>query len=120
VSCRTFAFTHTYEGFRRFAQTLQAHLVKNGRQHLLIAMEPSGLSWQALDERLKSWGDEVCLVHCPAVRNHRQTRQDGTSQTDETDAYRRFDLLRQGTFFLPVARDPAWPAAYRLRQRSRA
>jgi transposase len=120
VSCRQFEFTHTREGFGRFAQTLKAHLVKHGRQHILIAMEPSGLYWQALYERLKSCGYEVCLVHCQAVRNNRKTMSDGTSKTDEKDAYSVFDLLRQGTFFLPVERDPAWQAAYRLMQRSMA
>jgi transposase len=120
MSCRKLAFTHTRDGFRRFAQALQAHLVKNGRQRILIAMEPSGIYWQALYARLKSCGYEVCLVHCHAVRNNRKTMQEGTSKTDEKDAYSVFDLLRQGTFFLPVERDSALQAAYRLRQRSMA
>ena len=120
VSCRKVEFTPTREGFGRFEQTLKAHLVKNGRQHILIAMEPSGIYWQALYERLKSCGYEVCLVHCQAVRNNRKTMQDGTSKTDEKDAYSIFDLLRQGKFFLPVERDPELQAAYRLMQRSMA
>jgi transposase len=120
VSCRKFEFTHTREGFGRFAQTRKAHLVKNGRQHILIAMEPSGISWQALYERLNSGGSEVCLVHCQAVRNNRKTMQDGTSKTDEQDAYSIFDLLRQGQCFLPVQRDPELQAASRLMPRSMA
>jgi transposase len=117
MSCRKFEFTHTREGFRRFEQTLRVHMVKNGRQRILIAMEPSGIYWQALYERLHSCGYAVCLVHCQAVRNNRKTMQDGTSKTDETDAASVFDLLRQGKFFLPVARDPELRAAYRLMQR---
>jgi transposase len=120
MSCRKLEFTHTREGFRRFEQTLKAHLDKNGRQRSLIAMEPSGIYWQALYERLKSCGYEVCLVHCQAVRNNRKTMQDGTSKTDEKDAASIFDLLRQGKFFLPVARDPALTAAYRLMRRHMA
>jgi len=120
MSCRKLEFTHTCDGFRRFAQALQAHLVKNGRQRILIAMEPSGIYWQALYARLKSCGYEVCLVHCQAVRNNRKTMQDGTSKTDEKDAYSVFDLLRQGKFFLPVERDSELQAAYRLMQRSMA
>jgi transposase len=117
VSCRKLEFTHTREGFRRFEQTLRAHLVKNKCQRMLIAMEPSGIYWQALYERLKSCGYGVCLVHCQAVRNNRKTMQDGTSKTDEKDAYSIFDLLRQGKFFLPVDRDPELQAAYRLMRR---
>jgi transposase len=120
VSCRKLECTHTREGFKRFEQTLRAHLVKNPCQRLLIAMEPSGIDWQALYERLKSCGYGVCLVHCPAVRNHRKTRQDGTRKTDAKDAYSLFDLLRQGTFFLPVERDPELQAAYRLMRRHMA
>jgi transposase len=120
MSCRKLEFTHTREGFRRFEQTLKAHLDKNGRQRSLIAMEPSGIYWQALYERLTSCGYEVCLVHCQAVRNNRKTMQDGTSKTDEKDAASIFDLLRQGKFFLPVARDPALTAAYRLMRRHMA
>jgi transposase len=120
VSCRKLEFTHTCDGFRRFEQALQAPLVNNGRQRILIAMEPSGIYGQALSARLKSCGYEVCLVHCQAVRNNRKTMQDGTSQTDEKDAYSIFDLLWPGQFFLPVERDPAWQAAYRLMQRSMA
>jgi transposase len=120
VSCRKFEFTHTYAGFRRLEHTLKAHLVTNRRQPILIAMAPSGIYWQALYERLKSCGYEVCLVHCQAVRNNRKTMQDGTSKTDEKDAYSIFDLLWPGQFFLPVERDPAWQAAYRLMQRSMA
>ena len=120
VSCRQLAFTHTREGFRRFEQTLRAHLVKNKCQRMLIAMEPSGIDWPALYERLKSCGYGVCLVHCQAVRNNRKTMPDGTSKTDEKDAYSIFDLLRQGKFFLPVDRDPELQAAYRLMRRPMA
>jgi transposase len=120
VSGRKFEFTHTREGFTRFEQTLRTHMVKNRRQRILIAMEPSGIYWQALYERLNSCGYEVCLVHCQAVRNNRKTMQDGTSKTDETDAASVFDLLRQGKFFLPVVRDPALTAAYRLMRRHMA
>lgn len=48
ISCRKLELTHTREGFRRFEQTLRDHLVKNRCQRLLIAMEPSGISWHAL------------------------------------------------------------------------
>jgi transposase len=120
ISCHKLAFTHTREGFRRFEQTLRNHLVKTRCQRLLIAMEPSGIYWQALYERLKGCGYEVCLVHCQAVRNNRKTMQEGTSKTDEKDAYSVFDLLRQGKFFLPVERDPELKAAYRLMQRHMA
>jgi hypothetical protein len=117
LSCRKLAFPHTREGFQRFAQTLRNHLGKTRGQRLLIAMAPSGLSWQALYERLKGCGYEVGLVHCQAGRNHRKTMQEGTRKTDDTDADRVFDLLRQGQFFLPVARAPELKAAYRLMQR---
>jgi transposase len=117
MSCRKLEFTHTREGFKRFEQTLRVHMVKNGSQCILIAMEPSGIYWQALYERLKSYDYEVCLVHCQAVRNNRKTMPDGTSKTDEKDAASIFDLLRQGKFFLPVARDPELQAAYRLMRR---
>src|SRR5919109_3595673 len=120
MSCRKLEFTHTREGFGRFEQTRRGHMVKNGRRRILIAMEPSGIYWQALYERLTSCDYAVCLVHCQAVRNNRKTMQDGTSKTDEKDAASIFDLLRQGKFFLPVARDPERTAAYRLMQRHMA
>jgi hypothetical protein len=117
MSCRKRALTHPHEGFRRFAQPLTAPLVKNGRQPILIAMAPSGISWQARYARLNSCDYAVCLVHCPAVRNNRTTMPDGTSKTDEKDAASVFDLLRQGQFLLPVDREPALQAASRLLQR---
>jgi Transposase len=120
MSCRKLAFPHTREGFQRFEPPLTAHLVNNERQRTLIAMEPSGIYWQALYERLTSGGDEVCLGHGHAVRNNRQTRQDGTSKTEAKDAASGFAVLRQGKCFLPVARDPALLAAYRLRRRHMA
>jgi hypothetical protein len=95
-------------------------MVNHRRQRLLSALEPSGLSGQALDERLKSWGDEVCLGHCQAVRNHRQTMPDGPRKTDATEAARGFDVVRQGTCLLPGVRAPARTAAYRLMRRQRA
>jgi hypothetical protein len=87
---------------------------------VLIAMEPSGISWLALYERRTGCGDEVCLVNCQAVCHHRKTMQEGTSKTDAKDAYSVFDLLQQGKCFLPVARDPERKAAYRLMQRHMA
>jgi hypothetical protein len=45
---------------------------------------------------------------------------DGTRKTDEKDAYSIFDLLQQGKFFVPVARDAELQAAYRLMQRHMA
>jgi transposase len=113
-------FPHSREGFRRFEQTLTDHLVKNSCHRLLIAMEPSGIYWQGLYDRLRSCGYDVCLVSCQAVRNNRKTMQETTSKTDEKDAYSVLDLLRQGKFFLPVARDAALQAAYRLMHRSMA
>jgi hypothetical protein len=83
-------------------------------------MEPSGIYWQALYDRLKSCGYGVCLVHCQAVHNHRTTMPDGPSKTEEKDAYSVFDLLLQGKFFQPVERDPELKAAYRLMQRHMA
>ena len=68
----------------------------NTCRRVLIAMEPSGIYWQALYDRLKSCGYGVCLVHCQAVRNNRKTMQDGMSKTDEKDAHSLFDLLQQG------------------------
>jgi len=92
MSCRKLELTHSREGFQRFEQTLKAHMVKNGRQRILSAMAPSGISWQALYERLTRCGYEVCLVHCQAVRNNRKTMPDGTRKTDEKDAASVFDL----------------------------
>jgi transposase len=120
ISCRKLEFTHTREGFQLFEHTLRDHLVKNRCRRLLIAMEPSGIYWQALYDRLKSCGYGVCLVHCQAVHNHRKTMPDGPSKTDEKDAYSVFALLLQGKFFLPVERDPELKAAYRLMQRHMA
>src|SRR6266581_1214328 len=117
ISCRKLEFTHTREGFELFEHTLRHHLGNNQCRRLLLAMEPSGIYWQALYERLKSCGDGVALVHCQAVRNNRKTMPDGASKTDEKDAYSVFDLLQQGKFFLPVERDPELQAAYRLMQR---
>jgi len=120
ISRRKLAFTHTREGSERFEQILKQQLVKNACRHVLLAMEPSGIYWQALYDRLQGCGYGVCLVHCQAVRNNRKTMQEGTSKTDEKDAYSVFDLLRQGKFFLPVERDSELKAAYRLMQRSMA
>lgn len=120
ISRRKLEFTHTREGIEHFEQILKQQLAKNACRHVLIAMEPSGIYWQALYARLQGCGYGVCLVHCQAVRNNRKTMQEGTSKTDEKDAYSVFDLLRQGKFFLPVERDPELQAAYRLMQRSMA
>jgi transposase len=120
VSCRKLDFTHTREGFKRFEQTLREHLTKNSCRRLLIAMEPSGIYWQGLYERLRSCGYDVCLVSCQAVRNNRKTMPETISKTDAKDAYSVFDLLRQGKFFLPVERDAELKAAYRLMRRSMA
>jgi Transposase len=116
-SCRKREFPHTREGFRRFEQTRKDPRVTNRGQRLLIAMEPSGIYWQALDERRNRCGSGVCLVHCQAVCHHRNTMQDGTRKTDEKDADSVFDLLRPGKFFRPVERDPALQAAYRMMRR---
>lgn len=112
MSCRKRALTHPREGFQHFERTLKTHMVTHGAQHILSAMEPSGIYWQALYARRKRCGYEGCLVHCQAVRNKRQTRQDGARKTDAKDAASVFALLRQGKFLLSIARDPARKAAY--------
>jgi transposase len=117
INCRKLAFTHCREGFRLFEQTLREQLITHSGRRLLIAMEPSGIYWQGLYERLRSCGYDVCLVSCQAVHNNRKTMHDGTSKTDEKDAYSVFDLLRQGKFFLPVERDAELKAAYRFMRR---
>jgi Transposase len=120
ISCRNLAFPHTREGCQRFAHPLRHHLDKNQCRRVLMAMEPSGLYGQALEERRKDSGSGVCLVPCPAVRNHRKPMPAGTRKTAATDADSLFDLLQQGTCFLPVARAAALQAASRWRQRPMA
>ena len=77
-------------------------------------MEPSGIYWQGLYDRRRSCGYDVCLVSCQAVHNNRKAMQEATSKTDEKDAYSVLDLLRQGKFFLPVARDADAPGGLPL------
>ena len=120
LTCRKLVFTHSRAGFRRFEQTLRDPLVNNSGRRLLIAMEPSGISWQGRYERVRSCGYDVCLVSCQAVPNNRKTMQEATRKTDAKDAYSVLDVLRQGTFFLPVARDAERQAAYRLMHRHMA
>jgi transposase len=103
-----------------FETVLNRERAKHTCCRVLMAMEPSGISWLALYERLTGCGYEVCVVNCQAVCHNRKTMQEGTSKTDAKDAYRVFDLLQQGKFFLPVARDPELKAAYRLLQRHMA
>lgn len=119
VICRRFHFTHNREGFSAFERALREHLARKECRRVLIAMEPSGIYWLALYERLRSCGFGVCLVNCQAVHNNRKTLQ-AASKTDEKDAYSIFDLLLQGKFFLPVERDPELKAAYRLMRRHMA
>jgi hypothetical protein len=52
VSHRTLALTHTREGSERFAPPLKQQRVTNACRHVLIALEPSGISWQALYDSL--------------------------------------------------------------------
>ncbi len=120
LSRRTRALTPTHEGIARVAQTRKQPRVKHACRHVLSALEPSGLSWQARDARRQRGGSGVCLVHGQAVRNQRQTMQEGPRNTEEKEADRLFDLRRQGQVFLPVERDPALQAASRLMPRSLA
>ena len=48
LTCRKLEFTHSREGCQLFEQTRRTHVVKNNCRHLLLAMEPSGISWQGL------------------------------------------------------------------------
>jgi transposase len=120
ISRRKLEFTHTREGFTMFETVLNRARAKNMCCRVLIAMEPSGIYWLALYERLTGCAYEVCLVNCQAVCHNRKTMQEGPSKTDTKDAYSVFDLLQQGKFFLPVVRDPELKAAYRLMQRHMA
>jgi transposase len=120
ISRRKLAFTHTHEGCRMFETVLNRERAKNTCCRVLMAMEPSGISWLALYERLTGCGYEVCLGNWQAVCHNRKTMQEGTSQTDAKDAYSVFDLLQQGKFFLPVARAPERKAADRLMPRPMA
>jgi hypothetical protein len=111
LSCRNLALTHPRAGCQLCAHTLRHHLDQNHWHRRLSAMEPAGLSGQALYERRKDSGYGVCLGHGPAVRHHRTTIPQGTRKTDAKDADSRFDGLQQGQCCLPVARDAALQAA---------
>jgi transposase len=115
-----FDFAHSREGFDKFERTIRKLRFKTKSKRVLIGMEPSGIYWYNLYERLKQCGFSVCLVNCLAVKNNRRTMSDGTSKTDPKDAHSVFDLLIQGKFFLPVVRDAELTAAYRLMRRHMA
>lgn len=114
---RKMTFPHSREGFQMFENMIRKSIFKYKCKKALIAMEPSGIYWYALYERLKSCGYGVCLVNCQAVSNNRKTLPGGVNKTDEKDAHSIFDLLLQGKFLLPVQRDPELMAAYRMMQR---
>lgn len=114
---RKLTFVHSREGFQLFETVIRKTMFKNKLKRVLIAMEPSGIYWYALFERLKNCGYGVCLVNCQAVSNNRKTMPEGIDKTDEKDAHSIFDLLIQGKFLLPVQRDPELSAAYRMMQR---
>jgi transposase len=120
IRYRKFTFTHSREGFQRFETVLRKQLEAPPCQRTLIAMEPSGISWHALYDRLRRCGYGVCLGNCQAVPHNRKTMHDGASKTDAQDAQAVCDLLQQGTFFLPDARDLELQAAYRLMRRHMA
>lgn len=117
---RKITFAHSREGFQMFENTMRKSMFKAKCRRVLIAMEPSGIYWYALYERIKSCGYGICLVNCQAVCNNRKTLPGGINKTDRKDAYSVFDLLCQGKFFLPVVRDPELQAAYRMMQRHMA
>lgn len=113
----TISFANNRKGFQSFEETLRTNIAKTKSRKVLIAMEPSGLYWYSLYDRLKKCGYGVCLVNCLAVKNNRRTMPDGISKTDPKDAHSIFDLLQQGKFFLPVERDHELAAAYRIMRR---
>lgn len=115
-----FEFDHSRQGFAAFEKRIRSLRFKSKCKRVLVAMEPSGLYWYALYERLKLCGFNVCLVNCLAVKNNRRTMPDGLSKTDPKDARSIFDLLSQGKFFLPVERDSELNAAYRMMRRHMA
>lgn len=117
---RKITFAHSREGFQMFEKMIRQSMFKAKCRRVLIAMEPSGIYWYALYERLKSCGYGVCLANCQAVSNNRKTMPDGANKTDEKDAYSIFDLLVQGKFLLPVQRNPELMAAYRMMRRNMA
>lgn len=114
VLSKKFEFHNSREGFQKFEHNIRNLSKRNACKQVLIGMEPSGLYWYGLYERLKKCGFGVCLVNCMAVKNNRKTMPDGSSKTDPKDAYSVYDLMIQGKFFLPVERDPELAAAYRL------
>ncbi len=63
VRCRI-GFRNARDGFKRFEEAIRKNMFRNKCKHVLIAMEPSGLYWYALYNRLKSCGYGVCLVNC--------------------------------------------------------
>jgi transposase len=117
---RKLSFTHSREGFQLFEKIVRKTMFQNKCRRVLIAMEPSGIYWYGLYNRLKSCGYGLCLVNCQAVSNNRKTMPDGANKTDPKDAYSVFDLLCQAKFFLPVQRDAELQAAYRMMQRHMA
>jgi hypothetical protein len=69
-----------------FATVLNRARAKHTCCRVLLAMEPSGLDWLALYERLIGCGYEGCLGNCPAVCHHRKTMQESPSKTETKDA----------------------------------
>ena len=114
ILTQKFDFANSREGFHKFESKIRSLCQHNACKQVLIGMEPSGLYWYGLYERLKNCGFGVCLVNCMAVKNNRKTLPDGSSKTDQKDAFSIHDLMAQGKFFLPVERDPELAAAYRL------
>lgn len=85
-------------------------------------MEPSGLDWYRLYERLKRCGFGVCLVNCLAVKNNRRTMSDGTSikkrprVTHIGSAYLRHWLYHYALRL--VAHEPHFKKLYRRRMKN--
>ena len=74
-------FQNSRAGFQFIEETIRQTLFQQKCRRVLIGMEPSGLYWYGLYERLRSCGFGVCFVNCLAVKKNRRTMQDGVSKT---------------------------------------
>lgn len=96
-----FKFSNTREGFENLSDWMQRIGTKNGKDDVIVGVEPTGHYWFNLGAYLKNEGILLVMVNPYAVKKSKELDDNSPNKTDRKDPMVIAKLVTEGRYSIP-------------------
>lgn len=96
-----FKFSNTREGFMNLSNWMQRIGTRNGKDNVIVGVEPTGHYWFTLGAYLRNEGILLVMVNPYAVKKSKELDDNSPNKTDRKDPMVIAKLVTEGRYSIP-------------------